>query len=223
MEDWARETERMISAEGGQSIVLGGDVSRDAECARIVEAAIAGFGDVSVLVNNVGVAGPAGTAVEVDPDEWDTAMQVNVKSMMLMSRHVIPSLRRTGGGSIVNMSSAAGLVGGHPALMYATSKGAITNMTRSMAVHHGPDGIRVNCIAPGMVYTPMVTSRGMSSELREARRVRSLLQTEGTAWDVAGAVVFLASQLARWVTGVVLPVDAGYSAAGTPLVTPPRE
>lgn len=131
-------------------------------------------------------------------------------------------MARAGGGSIVNMSSAAGLVGGHPAILYATSKGAITQLTRAMAAHHGPDDIRVNCVAPGMVYTPMVVTRGMTPEMRELRKNRSPLKSEGTAWDVGAAVLFLVSPMARWITGVVLPVDGGYSSAGMPLPTPPR-
>ena len=108
--------------------------------------------------------------------------------------------------------SVAGLVGGHPSLLYPTSKGAVINLTRAMATHHGTEGIRVNCIAPGMVYTPMVYSRGMSPELRETRRQRSLLQTEGTGWDVGNAVRYLASDESRWVTCTILPVDAGATA-----------
>ena len=101
--------------------------------------------------------------------------------------------------------------GSNPSLFYSTSKGAIINMTRSMAAHHGPEGIRVNCIAPGMVYTPMVYARGngMSEELRDARRKRSLLQTEGTGWDIGNGVLYLVSDLALWVTGVIHPIDAG--------------
>lgn len=113
--------------------------------------------------------------------------------MVLTSRHAIPAMRkspRSGGGgggcAIVNMSSVSGMAGGNPSLLYATSKGAIIQMTRAMAVHHGKEGIRVNCVAPGMVYTPMVRSRGggMSEEMRRARIGQNLLGTEGTAWDV---------------------------------------
>jgi NAD(P)-dependent dehydrogenase (short-subunit alcohol dehydrogenase family) len=94
-------------------------------------------------------------------------------------------------------------------------------MTRSMAAHHGPDGIRVNCIAPGMVYTSFVIARGMSDEMRDVRREHSLLKTEGTGWDIGSGVLYLASDLARWVTGITLPIDAGITAA-TALPTPPR-
>jgi len=141
--------------------------------------------------------------------------------MMLMAKYAIPEMRKAGGGSIINIASVAGLAGGHPSLLYPTSKGAIVNLTRAMATHHGGEGIRVNCVAPGMVYTPMVYSRGMSPEIREARRERSLLKTEGTGWDVGNAVLYLAGDEARWVTGIVLPVDAGATAGIGRLPTPP--
>jgi len=206
---WAEATARMIEAERGECRVIEADVSNPADCAAAVAETAARWGRLDILVNNVGIAGPPGTAVEVDPEAWDQAMRVNVTSMMLMAKHAIPEMRKLGGGAIVNIASVAGLTGGHPNLLYATSKGAIVQLTRAMAAQHGIEGIRVNCIAPGMVYTPMVYSRGMSPELREARRRRSLLQTEGTGWDVGNGVLYLVSDEARWVTGVVLPIDAG--------------
>jgi NAD(P)-dependent dehydrogenase (short-subunit alcohol dehydrogenase family) len=133
--------------------------------------------------------------------------------MMLMARYAIPEMVKAGGGAIVNIASYAGLFGGHPALLYPTSKGAVVNMTRAMAAHHAADRIRVNAVAPGMVYTPMVYAGGMTDEVREARKNRSLLKVEGTGWDVGYGVLYLVSDEARWVTGIVLPVDAGASAA----------
>ena len=170
------------------------------------------WGRLDGLVNNVGVGGPPGNAVEVDIAAWDHALRINVTSMMLMAKYAIPEMHKLGAGAIVNIASVAGLRGGHPSLLYPTSKGAVVQLTRAMAAHHGREGIRVNCIAPGMVYTPMVYTRGMTEEQRDARRRRSLLQTEGTGWDVGHAVVYLLSDAARWVTGVILPVDAGATA-----------
>ncbi len=212
MPEWAAETGRMIAAEGGESIVIEADVTKPADCAAAVAKTVAQWGRVDILVNNVGIGGPPGNAVDVDLEAWEHAMRVNVTSMMLMAKYAIPEMRKVGAGSIINLSSVAGLVGGHPSLLYPTSKGAVVNLTRAMATHHGPEGIRVNCIAPGMVYTPMVYSRGMTPEMRETRRQRSLLQTEGTGWDVGNAVRYLASDESRWVTGTVLPVDAGATA-----------
>ena len=220
MRDWAEVTARMIEAERGDCVVLAADVTDPAACADAVGQTVKRWGGLDILVNNVGVAGPPGTAVEVDPVAWDQAMRVNVTSMMLMAKYAIPEMRKRGAGAIVNVASVAGLTGGHPNLLYPASKGAVVNMTRAMAAHHGIEGIRVNCIAPGMVYTPMVYSRGMSDELREARRNRSLLKTEGTGWDVGNAVLYLVSEEARWVTGVVLPVDAGATAGSGRLQTP---
>jgi NAD(P)-dependent dehydrogenase (short-subunit alcohol dehydrogenase family) len=212
VEEWAAATRDMIVSEDGTSMVIRCDVTDEEQAAAAVRRAVGEWGRLDVLVNNVGVAGPAGTAVDVDIAEWERAMRVNVTSMVIMAKYAIPQMIRSGGGSIVNLSSVAGLTGGHGRLLYPTSKGAVVNLTRAMAAHHGADGIRVNAVAPGMVYTPMVSSRGMSPELRDARRRRSLLQTEGTGWDVGQAVVFLASDEARWITGVTLPVDAGATA-----------
>jgi NAD(P)-dependent dehydrogenase (short-subunit alcohol dehydrogenase family) len=210
-EEWARETARLIG-DAGQCMVIACDVSRADDCEAAVAQVVARWGRVDILVNNVGVTGPAGSAVEVDLAAWDEGLRVNVTSMMLMARCCIPFMREAGEGAIVNVASVAGLVGGHHALLYPTTKGAVINMTRAMAAQHGAERIRVNCVAPGMVFTPMVASRGMSGEMREARRRQSPLQTEGTGWDVGHAIAFLASDEARWITGVVLPVDAGASA-----------
>lgn len=218
----ALQTQRMIAEEGGVSKALEADVTRPAECESAVRTAVDLWGRVDILVNNVGIGGPPGTAVDVDLEGWEHALRVNVTSMMLMSKFAIPEMRKQGAGSIVNIASVAGLIGGHPSLLYPTSKGAVVNMTRAMATHHGTEGIRVNCVCPGMVYTPMVSSRGMTAEMREARRLRSLLQTEGTGWDVGNAVLYLASDEARWVTGVILPVDAGATAGSGRLAPIPK-
>lgn len=207
----AEHTRVMIEREGGVAIAAACDVSRPGDCKAAVEAAAEAWGRVDILINNVGISGPSGNAVEVEIEAWDAAMRVNVTSMMLMTKYAVPEMRKVGAGSIVNMASVGGLRGGMPDLLYPTSKGAVVNMTRAMAAHHGPEGIRVNCVAPGLVYTPMVADR-LTPEAREMRRMSSLLQTEGSAWDVGQAVTFLVSDEARWVTGVIFPVDAGVSA-----------
>lgn len=212
----AEQTCEMIAAEGNSAFAIDADVTDPESASRAVSSVARRYGKLNVLVNNVGIIGPLGNCVEVDPDDFDYVLRVNVKSVLLMSKYSIPHLVAAGGGAIVNMASGAGVLGGHPAIGYPTSKGAVVNMTRAMAYHHGPFGIRVNCIAPGYVYTPRVGLRDTTPELvaatREKRRLAAPLQTEGTGWDVGYAVLYLASEAARWVNGVVLPVDAGFSA-----------
>jgi NAD(P)-dependent dehydrogenase (short-subunit alcohol dehydrogenase family) len=220
---WAGETRRMIEAEGGVCQIVEGDVSDAASCRAVVARTLSQWGRLDILVNNVGITGPRGNAVEVDVEAWDQAMRINVGSMMMMAKAAIPEMIRSGGGSIINLSSVAGLQGGHPSLLYPTSKGAIVALTRAMASHHGRDGIRVNCIAPGRVYTPMVASRGMTPELRQARRERTLLGTEGTGWDIGYGALYLASDESRWVTGITLPIDGGASAGAKSSPVPPSE
>ncbi|KAK4539290.1 hypothetical protein LTR36_000816 [Oleoguttula mirabilis] len=218
----AEHTVDMIHKDGrGSAIAVKANVTDEADCRAAVEAAARTFGRLDILVNVVGIGGATGTAVDVDMLEWAKGMEINVASMVMMSKYAIPEMEKNEGlkrGSIVNIASVAGLRGGNPHLLYPTSKGAIVNMTRAMASHHAPQGIRVNCVCPGMVYTPMMYGPGMSEEAREARKNRSLLKTEGTGWDVGAAVRFLAGDEARWMTGVILPVDAGATvAAGSDL------
>lgn len=215
----AQRTVEMIEAEGkGTAIALQADVSVESECAQIVKATVDKYGRLDILLNCVGIGGAPGTAVDVDMAAWSKSMEINVSSMVMMAKYSIPEMVKNDNewgyrGSIVNMGSVAGIKGGTPHLLYPTSKGAIVNLTRAMAAHHAPDGIRVNCVCPGMVYTPMMYAGGMEEEARESRKNRSLLKTEGNGWDVGCSVRFLAGPEARWITGVILPVDAGATAA----------
>ncbi|KAH7395525.1 hypothetical protein BKA64DRAFT_61068 [Cadophora sp. MPI-SDFR-AT-0126] len=220
----AQRTVEMIEAEGkGKGTAIGADVTSSEDCQRIVKTAVEMYGRIDILFNCVGIGGAPGTAIEVDMELWAKGLEINVSTMVLMSKFVIPEMMKNDRsmgytGSIINMASVAGLMGGTPHLLYPTSKGAIVNMTRAMAAHHAPAGIRVNCVCPGMVYTPMMYAKGMSEEAREARKNRNLLKTEGNGWDVGATVRFLAGDESRWMTGVVLPVDAGATAAiGTEL------
>ena len=211
-EEAARETERMITDEGGKCFVIVGDVSREDDCRRAVQDTAARYGRLDIVVNVVGTSKVRGDATTVDLDEWDRAMVLNIKSIVMTTRFAVPEMKKTGGGSIILIGSVTGLAGGHPNLNYPTTKGALVNMTRVMAGNHGPDGIRVNNVAPGFVYTPVVYGKGMPDSVRQFRREVGALKTEGTGWDVAYAVLFLASDESRWITGVTLPVDAGASA-----------
>ena len=208
----ARATLAMIEQEGGDAVSFHADVTSAGDCRAMVEEAVSRWGRLDILDNNVGI-GSRGTVVDVDEDEWDRVMVVNVKGMMLAGKAAIPAMANGGGGAIVNISSIAAL---RPRGLtaYGTSKGAVISLTYSMAVDHARDGIRVNCIAPGPVYTPMVYAAGMSEELRERRRNASLLKIEGTGWDIGNAALFLCSDEARYITGVVLPVDGGVTIRG---------
>ena len=214
----AEETLTAIREEGGEASVFGADVTSSSDCEAMVAAALERYGALHVLFNNVGIDGP-GSVVDVEEEVWDRVLAVNLKGMMLTSKYAVPRMVEAGGGSIINMSSIVGLRAstsvidvksdtGAASTAYAASKGGVISLTTSMAVHHGRENVRVNCIAPGHIYTPMVAGR-MTEEVRDLRRRAGPLGTEGTAWDVAWAALFLASDESRWITGVVLPVDAG--------------
>ena len=212
----AQRTVAMIEEGGGSALAVEADVTRGADCAAIVQAAIDRFGRLDLLDNNVGI-GSRGTVLDETEENWRRVMQVNVDSMFLMARHAIPAMRRQGGGAIVNVSSISAL---RPRglTVYTVSKGAVIALTRAMAVDHGRENIRVNCVAPGPVYTPMVYSRGMSAAARDRRRQASALGVEGTGWDIGHAVRFLLSDYARYITGHTLVVDGG-----TTLSAPERD
>ncbi len=215
--DLAQGTADMIAAEGGTAAAFAADVTDDAQCEAMVAEAVARFGRLDFLDNNVGI-GSRGSVVDEKPEVWRRVMQVNVETMFLAAKHAIPAMIRTaGGGAIVNVSSISAL---RPRglTVYSTSKGAVIALTRAMAVDHGPDNIRVNCVAPGPVYTPMVYAPGMTPAARDQRRRASVMAREGTGWDIGHAVRFLLSDHARYITGQTLVVDGGAT-----LVGPSRE
>ena len=217
--DNAQKTGVAIQAEAGEASAFQADVSRQADCEAMVEAAVSRYGALHILVNNVGIHG-AGRATDVSEEVWDQVMAVNLKSMMLASKYAIPQMAQAGGGAIINIASVDGIRAGvwHN-LPYSVSKGGVITLTTHMAVHHGQEGIRVNCIAPGMIYSAMVSDR-VGPDLRRRRREAATLGTEGTAWDIAWAALFLASDEARWITGVTLPVDGGLMAAAPTSMLP---
>jgi len=213
----AERTAEMILAEGGTAAAMACDVTREADCQRMVEAAADRWGRLDFLDNNVGI-GSRGSVVDEKPEEYRRVMQINVESMFLLSKYAIPAMIKTAhGGAIVNISSISAL---RPRGLttYTTSKAAVIGLTRAMAVDHGRDNIRVNCICPGPMYTPMVYARGMSEAARAQRTKASVLKLEGTGWDVGHAVKFLLSDYARYITGQVLVVDGGVT-----LQAPERE
>jgi NAD(P)-dependent dehydrogenase (short-subunit alcohol dehydrogenase family) len=211
--DLAERTVAMIAAEGGTAAAWRADLTEEADARAMVASAIARFGRLDFLDNNVGI-GSRGSVVDEDAGVWRRVMQVNVEAMFLAAKHAIPAMVRTAGrGAIVNISSISAL---RPRGLtaYSASKGAVIALTRAMAVDHAGEQIRVNCVAPGPVYTPMVSAAGMAPEARELRRRASLLGVEGTGWDVGHAVRFLLSDHARYITGQTLVVDGGASLKG---------
>ncbi len=208
----AGRTAQMIQENGGTAAAFAADVTQSSDCKAMVDRALSLWGRVDCLDNNVGI-GSTKSVVDETEDEWDRVMQVNVKTMMLTSKHAIPAMAASGGGAIVNISSISAL---RPRGLtaYSASKGAVIALSRAMAVDHAPQGIRVNCVAPGPVYTPMVIRNGMSDQAREARRVASPLQIEGEGWDIGNAVTFLLSNRARYITGQTLVVDGGCTIVG---------
>jgi NAD(P)-dependent dehydrogenase (short-subunit alcohol dehydrogenase family) len=209
----AERTVEMIDETGGAGAAAhAGDVTDEGECRVAVEAAVERWGGLDVVVNNVGI-GSRGTVVDETLDSWERVMRINVTSMMLMGKAAVPALIERGGGAIVNISSIAAM---RPRGLttYSTSKGAVIALTRAMATDHGREGVRVNCVAPGPAYTPMVQVGGMPDEVRDIRRRATVLGVEGEGWDVGLAVRFLASDRARWITGQTLVVDGGVTLRG---------
>jgi NAD(P)-dependent dehydrogenase (short-subunit alcohol dehydrogenase family) len=201
----AQETVAVIRAEDGDAEAVAADVTRADDCRGMVEAAVARWGGLDVLHNNVGIESRK-DLLETTETEWDQVLEVDLKSVFLATRAAVPAIIARGGGSVVCVSSIAGHRG-HGRTAYAAAKAGIEGFVRSVAVQLGPQGVRINAIAPGTVWTPMV--EGLGPEARERRRKASPLGTEGTGWDVGWGAVYLASDESRWVTGQVLVIDAG--------------
>jgi NAD(P)-dependent dehydrogenase (short-subunit alcohol dehydrogenase family) len=216
--DSAEETVSLIVAQGGRASAWHADATREADCAALMAACVERYGRIDVLHNNVGVGGGDAGPAHIDEAEWDRILQVNLKSVVLPCKHVLPVMRRQQRGAIVNISSIAAVCS-TPIVAYKVSKAGINAYTQSLAVGNAKYNIRANVIMPGLMNTPMAIE-GISAALGIARQ--ELIQRRdaqvplggrmGTAWDVAHAALFLASDEARFITGVALPVDGGQSA-----------
>jgi NAD(P)-dependent dehydrogenase (short-subunit alcohol dehydrogenase family) len=200
-----------IAEAGGEGLAVLADATSDEGCREAVAMAIERFGRLDVLVNNLG-AGDRETVLTASDEAWERALDINLRSVVRMSRHALPHLIEAGSSSIINISSIAGLraFGAAP---YSATKGALVALTQDMAISHGPAGVRVNLIVPGHLNTPMGSGH-QSEETRDLKRRASMLEVEGTGWDVGWTAVFLASDEARFITAATLPVDGGAAASG---------
>jgi NAD(P)-dependent dehydrogenase (short-subunit alcohol dehydrogenase family) len=201
-----------IVDSGGKAIFLHCDVTSATACQSAVGKAIEEQGKIDILFNNVGIIRRA-SVVETTEEEWDKVMATNVKSVFLLSKYVVPIMAKAGGGVIINTASGWGLIGGRKAASYCASKGAVVLLTKAMALDHGPQNIRVNCICPGDTDTPMLDSEarqlGIPKEKFLAEARTRPLQRVGKPEEIAAAVLFLASEGSSFVTGTALVVDGG--------------
>ena len=201
-----------IVASGGDALFIRSDVRLAADCRQAVDKTLERFGKIDVLFNNAGVLHPR-TVPECTEEEWDETIDSSLKGAFLMSKYVIPSMIQNGGGSIIHTSSGWGILGGDRAAAYCAAKGGLIVMAKAMAIDHGPDGIRVNCVCPGDVMTPMLpdeaAKRDISWDDYIAGAADRPLGRVGTTEDIANAVLFLASDESSFVTGDALVVDGG--------------
>lgn len=210
--DWAEETREMIG--GGESVVVAADVTDEASCREVVRQTLDRFGRIDVLHSNVGLSKGDRATPDLDADVWDRIMTVNLKSMFMLCKAVLPSMRARGAGSIITISSTSSL-SMRPTVAYKTSKGAINTFTQHVAAENARFGVRANVILPGLIDTPMAIERRATETGRPREAIRSERDAlvpmghMGEAWDVANAAVFLASDEAKYITGALLPVDGG--------------
>lgn len=224
----AQRTVELITRDGGAASAVEADVTREPDFGVVERAALTTLPAVDVLVNNVGIVG-AGTTEEITREQWQAVLDVNLTGTWLGCKTFLPHMRERGSGSIINISSMAGLLPGGMVIAYSTSKAAINALTRSLALEYAPHGVRVNGVAPGMVDTPMgidapaQASGQVRDQLLATRARMTPLSHRGTGWDVAAACLYLASDESAFVTGVVLPVDGGATLGQAPRRSPRNE
>jgi len=206
------EVERSINRDGRCAKFFKCDVTSDTDCRKVTEAVIAEFGKIDILFNNAGIAIRKNT-LDLSEKEWDLALDVTLKGIFMLSHYVIPHMINHGGGSIINTGSGWSLKGGANAVSYCASKGGTLNLTRAMAIDHGKHNIRVNCICPGDIDTPLLHSECAQLGENEEQFMKAAadrpLNRVGTPQDVAYAALFFSSEMSAWVTGAHLVVDGG--------------
>jgi NAD(P)-dependent dehydrogenase (short-subunit alcohol dehydrogenase family) len=215
----ARETQAVIETEGGECFVCEADVTRAEDCLAFTRAALDAYGRIDILHNNVGIGAGDAELVGLSEEAWDRILDTNLKGMFLSCRQVLPVMRQQQEGCIINISSIAAVCSATNLTAYKISKAGVNAMTQTLAIGNAKYGVRVNAIMPGLINTPMaieglVKARNIAKEdlIRERDQQVPLRGKMGTAWDVAHAALFLASDEAKFITGVVLPVDGGQSA-----------
>ena len=217
-EDAAKETAALIAAEGGAAQAIRADVTSHDDIRRMVTACTDAYGRIDVLDYNVGLA-HVGGVVELPEEDWDRLFAVNLKGCYLAMKHVIPLMEKQGGGSIINISSIAGIrYTGVPYATYYATKAAMNHLTRTTAAQYAPQHIRVNAVLPGLMKTPMIEKsaalaaqygKGDVDAMWKARDAQCPMGHMGDAWDVAYACLYLASDESKYVTGIELVVDGG--------------
>ena len=220
--DAAAETAAIIASEGGKALALAADVTNLVSVEACIAETTKHFGRLDILHNNVGVTHMGGP-VELSEQQFEASLQLNLGSVYRCAKAAIPAMLKGGGGAIVNISSLAAIRWtGYPYFAYYATKAAVNQATVALAMQYARQGIRANCIMPGLIDTPLIykqisTQYASVEEMVAARNALVPLGQMGTAWDIANAAVFLASDEAKFITGVCLPVDGGQSCATTPL------
>ena len=212
LDDQGKQVEAEIHEVGGEALYIPLDVTREADWVSAVETAVSRYGKLDILVNNAGIT-IRKTIEDTTKEDWDRIMAINAKGVFLGTKQAIPAMRQSGGGSIVNISSTAGLVGGpYSGASYSATKGAVRLFTKSTAIQYAKEGIRCNSVHPGLLETPMTEDILADAAHREERTQRIPLGKIGTAEDIAYGVLYLASDEASFITGSELVIDGGATA-----------